>query len=103
MNYLFGVYSGILFTSTFYMCVYSVIKRNKPKIYPQVIFPGLISGIMWGIAMCKTPPPHLPLTPIFHIPMLIVGWFLANQHLSLAISFPLVTAVSLRDNCNDDE
>ena len=24
----------------------------------------------------------------------LVGWFLANQHLSLAVSFPIVTAVS---------
>lgn len=51
LDYLFGVYSGILFTSTFYVFVYSAITGNKPKIYANLIFPGLISGILWGIAM----------------------------------------------------
>ena len=53
LDYLFGVYSGILFSSTFYMFAYSAISANKPKIYPNLVFPGIISGIMWGIAMGK--------------------------------------------------
>lgn len=53
LNYLFGVYSGILFTSTLYMFIYSAVTGNKPKIYPKVIFPGIISGLLWGIAMGK--------------------------------------------------
>lgn len=72
IDYLFGMYSGILITSTFYFGLYSACKLNRPKVYPRVILPGLISGVMWGIAM--------------------LGWFLANQHLSLGISFPIVTA-----------
>jgi glucose uptake protein GlcU len=71
-DYLFGHFSGILLASTFYLVIYSVVKRNRPCVYPRVIVPGLISGIMWGIAM--------------------VGWFLANQRLSLAVSFPVITA-----------
>ena len=51
LDYLFGVYSGILFTSTGYFFIYSIITGNKPKVYPQVIFPGIVSGILWGIAM----------------------------------------------------
>lgn len=54
MDYLFGVYCGILLASTAYFCIYAVAKRNQPVIYPKVIIPGLISGILWGIAMCKS-------------------------------------------------
>ena len=51
LNYLFGVFSGIMFTSTFYLFVYSIATGNRPKVYPKVIFPGLVSGLLWGIAM----------------------------------------------------
>lgn len=53
IDYLFGHYSGIVFVSTFYFVVYAAFRRNKPMVYPRLILPGLISGIMWGIAMCK--------------------------------------------------
>ena len=53
MQYLFGVFSGILFTSTFYFFVYCIVCQNKPKINPKVIFPGIVSGLMWGIAMSE--------------------------------------------------
>lgn len=53
MDYLFGVYCGILLASTTYFCIYAIAKCNQPVIYPKVIIPGLISGILWGIAMCK--------------------------------------------------
>ena len=50
-DYLFGHYCGILLASTFYLVVYSAVRRNRPRVYPQVVIPGLISGVMWGIAM----------------------------------------------------
>ena len=53
IDYLFGHYSGIVFVSTFYFVVYAAYRRNKPMVYPRLILPGLISGIMWGIAMCE--------------------------------------------------
>ena len=53
MDYLFGVYCGILLASTTYFCIYAIAKCNQPVIYPKVIIPGLISGILWGIAMRK--------------------------------------------------
>ena len=53
MEYLFGVYCGILLASTAYFIIYSVAKCNQPVIYPKLILPGLISGILWGIAMRK--------------------------------------------------
>ena len=53
MDYLFGVYCGILLASTAYFIIYAIAKCNQPVIYPKLIIPGLISGILWGIAMCK--------------------------------------------------
>lgn len=51
IDYIFGHYSGILLASTLYFIIYGLIMRNKPRVYPKVILPGLLSGIMWGIAM----------------------------------------------------
>lgn len=50
IDYTFGLFTGILLTSSFYFAVYAIYKRNKPMVYPKVILPGLVSGIMWGIA-----------------------------------------------------
>ena len=60
LDYLPGVYSGILFTSTFYLFAYSAISGNKPKVYPKVILPGILSGLLWGIAMGKAVHPVCP-------------------------------------------
>ena len=53
MDYLFGVYCGILLASTTYFFIYAIVRCNQPVIYPKLVLPGLISGILWGIAMCK--------------------------------------------------
>uniref|UniRef100_A0A2C9M793 Transmembrane protein 144 n=1 Tax=Biomphalaria glabrata TaxID=6526 RepID=A0A2C9M793_BIOGL len=55
------------------------LKANKSSgevaddkiVYPSVILPGIVSGIMWGIAT--------------------TCWFIANAELSEAISFPIVS------------
>ena len=41
------------------------------QIYPSAILPGMISGVMWAIADAC--------------------WFIANNYLSEAISFPIIT------------
>ena len=51
VNYIFGTYTGILLTSTLYFIIYAAFKRNQPVVYPRVIIPALVAGIMWGIAM----------------------------------------------------
>ena len=53
IDYTFGLFTGILMTSTFYFVTYAIYKRNKPVLYPKIILPGLVSGIMWGIATSK--------------------------------------------------
>ena len=51
LDYIFGHYTGILLSSTLWFIIYCVVMKNKPQVYPKIIIPGLISGIMWGIAM----------------------------------------------------
>ncbi|XP_028932971.1 transmembrane protein 144 isoform X2 [Ornithorhynchus anatinus] len=46
--------------------------KNNPKVYPEAIIPGFISGILWAVATCC--------------------WFIANSTLSAVVSFPLITA-----------
>ena len=36
--------------STAYFLLYCVLKRNKPVVYPEVVLPGVISGVMWAVA-----------------------------------------------------
>ena len=74
MDYVFAHFTGILISSTVYMLIYSAVMKNKPRIYPAVILPGFISGVMWAIAD--------------------ICWFVANDTLSQPISFPIITSVS---------
>ncbi|CAK8684345.1 transmembrane protein 144-like [Clavelina lepadiformis] len=71
IDYVFAHFCGIFLTSTIYFVIYCIIMKNKPKIYPAVILPAIVSGAMWGIAD--------------------IGWFIANNYLSEAVSFPIIT------------
>ena len=90
MDYVFGHFTGILLASTFWFVVYCIWKRNKPKVYPKVILPALGSGILWGIAMGQ-----LLVYCLLSLMFIVVGWFIANENLSLAVSFPIITTVSV--------
>ncbi|XP_062991334.1 transmembrane protein 144 [Elgaria multicarinata webbii] len=72
LDYVFAHFSGIFLTSTIYFVIYCGIMKNSPKIYPEAIIPGFVSGILWAIATCC--------------------WFLANHYLSAVVSFPIITA-----------
>jgi len=71
LDYVFAVFSGIYATSTTLFIAYCIYMKNKPRLYPRVILPGFVSGVMWGIADSS--------------------WFVANSALSAAISFPIIT------------
>lgn len=71
LDYVFACFCGIYSTSTVYFVIYIIFMKNKPKVYPKVILPGVISGLMWGGATAC--------------------WFVANQVLSPAIAFPIIT------------
>ncbi|XP_073500891.1 transmembrane protein 144 isoform X2 [Phyllobates terribilis] len=72
LDYVFAHFSGIFITSTVYFLIYCAVMKNHPKVYPEAILPGFISGILWAIATCC--------------------WFLANNYLSAVVSFPIITA-----------
>ncbi len=54
---MFAHYSGIFFMSVLVFVGNACFR--KPTVYPEVIFPGFCSGVMWGIAQ--------------------IGFFYANQ------------------------
>ena len=72
LDYVFSHFCGIYFASTFWMLVYCAYKRSTPVLYPRVILPGFISGLMWSAAQ--------------------TSWFVANASLSVAVAFPLITS-----------
>jgi len=71
LDYVFSHFSGILLAATCYFLIYCLLKRNKPAVYPQVIVPGFISGVLWAIAQ--------------------IAFFVANQELSFVVSFPIIS------------
>ncbi|XP_076788675.1 transmembrane protein 144 isoform X5 [Arvicanthis niloticus] len=72
LDYVFAHSSGIFLTSTVYFVAYCVAMKNRPKLYPEAVLPGFLSGVLWAIATCC--------------------WFIANHSLSAVISFPIITA-----------
>ncbi|KAM5308602.1 transmembrane protein 144 isoform 3-T3 [Glossophaga mutica] len=72
LDYVFAHASGIFLTSTVYFLAYCVTMKNNPKLYPEAVLPGFLSGLLWAIASCC--------------------WFIANHSLSAVVSFPIITA-----------
>lgn len=73
LDQVFAHFTGIYIASTFYFLLYCALSKNSPTIYPKVALPGFISGLMWGVAC--------------------IGWFIANDVLSEAVSYPIVTTL----------
>uniref|UniRef100_UPI002952B86D transmembrane protein 144-like n=1 Tax=Panthera onca TaxID=9690 RepID=UPI002952B86D len=72
LDYVFAHFSGIFLTSTVYFFAYCIAMKNNPKLYPEAVLPGFLSGALWAIATCC--------------------WFIANHSLSAVVSFPIITA-----------
>ncbi|EDQ91432.1 uncharacterized protein MONBRDRAFT_6201 [Monosiga brevicollis MX1] len=72
-HYVFSQFSGILMGSTLWFVIYSLATRSRPNVSPEVILPSMASGVMWAIAQ--------------------TCFMVANQHLSQAIAYPIITAV----------
>jgi len=71
IDYVFSHFTGVILTSLTYFLVYSLAKNNKPQVNNQIIVPGWLSGVVWGIAdTC---------------------WFIANDNLGLTTSYPIIT------------
>ncbi|KAL0479376.1 10 TM domain-containing transmembrane protein [Acrasis kona] len=52
LDFIFSHFSGIWITNTCFLIIYCFVTRNKPEIYPNMIVPSIISGMMWGVACC---------------------------------------------------
>ncbi|XP_061440381.1 transmembrane protein 144 isoform X1 [Rhineura floridana] len=72
LDYVFAHFSGIFLSSTIYFLIYCAVMKNRPKVFPEAIIPGFVSGVLWAIASCC--------------------WFIANRYLSAVVSFPIITA-----------
>uniref|UniRef100_A0A0K0F820 Transmembrane protein 144 homolog (inferred by orthology to a C. elegans protein) n=1 Tax=Strongyloides venezuelensis TaxID=75913 RepID=A0A0K0F820_STRVS len=71
--FAFSHYTGIFVTTTVFMVIYCIYKKNKPEINNEIILPAIITGIIWSIAQ--------------------LSWFVANDALSQAITFPIISMV----------
>ena len=70
-DYVFPHFCGILLTSTLFVQLYAGASRNAPRVYPEIVLPGFISGLMWATAQ--------------------ICWFSANAKLGFAVAFPLIS------------
>jgi hypothetical protein len=44
LDYVFSLYTGIYLSAILYFCLYCIIRKNKPRVYPRIILPALVSG-----------------------------------------------------------
>lgn len=72
MDYSLAFYCGIFFASSVWTFVYAIAMRNRPYVNQQLIVPAFCSGLMWVVAQ--------------------TGWFIANEALSQAIAYPIISA-----------
>ena len=72
LDYVFSHFTGIFLASSFYFVAYCAYMRSAPRVYPRLILPGLLSGVVWAIAQ--------------------TCWFLANNAVSMSVAFPIVTS-----------
>lgn len=50
LSYVFAHYCGIFLTSSIFLIVYVLYKRNRPFVNNRSILPAYITGTMWAIA-----------------------------------------------------
>ncbi|CAD7943777.1 unnamed protein product, partial [Amoebophrya sp. A25] len=75
LNYIFWHYCGIYVVSTIAMLIYCCVSKNRPSfVSPQTIFPGFLSGVVWGVGQ--------------------ICWFIANDSLGFCVAYPLVPSVA---------
>ncbi|CAL2037332.1 hypothetical protein CAEBREN_17184 [Caenorhabditis brenneri] len=73
LGFVFSHYMGIFCTASALMIGYVIVSRNNPFASSRLIGPSLTAGSMWGIAQAS--------------------WFVANDNLSQAVSFPIISMV----------
>lgn len=43
-DYAFSMSTGIFLASTLYFAIYCIYKKNRPKVYSELIFPSMVTG-----------------------------------------------------------
>eukprot|EP01083_Nonionella_stella_P020255 56151_1 len=51
IDYVFAVYNGIFLSSLVFFLIYNLYMKNKPQINTRAVFPSIIGGVVWAIAM----------------------------------------------------
>lgn len=72
-SYIFSHFVGIWLASSLYFGLYCALTKNRPAIFGEATFPGIISGMIWATAQ--------------------VSWFFANANLDQATAFPIISCV----------
>ena len=73
----FSQFCGILLASFSYFCIYNIYMQGftsvpgEPFVNKKLIGPGFACGMVWAFAQ--------------------IGWFYANENLSMQIAFPVIT------------
>lgn len=51
LDYMFSFFCGTFLFSTLYFVGYSIIKKNKPYMKPELVLPSIVYGIIWASGM----------------------------------------------------
>ena len=70
LYYVFSHFLGIFFTAIASLVVYIAVKGKESHMPRQLIFPSMMSGLIWAVGM--------------------VAWFQANVELGYTVAFPIV-------------
>ncbi|CAB3403161.1 unnamed protein product [Caenorhabditis bovis] len=73
LGFVFSHYTGIFATASALLNGYVIISNNSPYIGRRLMGPSLLAGAMWAVAQSS--------------------WFVANDNLSQAVSFPIISMV----------
>lgn len=75
VDYTYSHFSGIFLSSSVYLILYCANKfriGETPYVTPDIVIPAILAGLGWAIAE--------------------IAWFIGNDNLSLAVSFPIITS-----------
>ncbi|KAK5974149.1 Transmembrane protein [Trichostrongylus colubriformis] len=73
LSYVFSHFFGIFLTATAIFLIYTVFRKGEAFMASEVVLPAFLAGLLWAAAQ--------------------TAFFIANQHLSQAISFPIITGL----------
>lgn len=82
LDYMFSFFSGVFLSSTIYFVGYSIIKKNRPYMAPELVLPSIIYGIIWAFGM--------------------TSFIVSNSILSQTITWPITARLPAIIGCTID-